>query len=891
MKQTGVSRLVVSIVFTLFSSELAYSEEQDLVFVGQHVNSTWSSEVSTFFSSAKSYAVVIGISNYIGKPNGGYPSLATEKDAQNVVDFLLNNQGYDYVHVLTDSAATKEKIESLMTDEIPSLVGPRDRFLFYFSGHGDEFVRPDTKEAFGFLPVYNSKVRVFSSMISMDDIRRWNQYLQARHVLFILDACFSGLAGVTKKGSPRIDQLTQPAHYLITAGTAGEETIASEKWNGSLFTHELISAVNDGVGATDGVISVFSLIDTIQSRVAAIKNNIGWQKGLTPQIRDIQGSDGAFFFQVASKGSEVLRQAGESQEKIASKGLNKDLSAASVPPSGTALMSQSVLAADGNRLATNLEQRDKAYADLAEAEKQAAASGDWAQVEKCLESIQKAAGEFPSDGRFQKLLDDTRKAATDLKQRDKTYAELADAEKQAAASGDAAQVEKSLETIQKAVGDFPNDSRFQLLLNETRRVATELEQRNKTYAELAAAVGSRDPLQVENSVPYIQRAIGDFPNDDRFQKLLEVTRNFASELQQQTYANLAAAQKQTARLGDRAKVEEFLASVRQAISKYPGDDRFQKLLADGRKVADDLDLHDKAYAELAAAERQAVASGDGAQIGKSVHDIEIAADLFPKDGRLQELLNEASKVWSDLVLRDKTYASLAFAEERAASSDDAAQVGRSLESLQQAAKDYPRDGRFQLLLNKAVDVSSELERRKALRDKTYSWLAIAEEQAVASGDAAEVARSLESLQQAAKDYPRDSRFQLLLNELRKVESDRRITLEDRHNVVDAQLVKSVDNIQRVANTQKGPGMMSAALTTQNAAVAGSQPSQDILDYLAKKNEAILNYHVGIPESKIHGGFIDLDALDAMNAATTPQKKPGGGSNPRRHHPKRSANGG
>jgi Caspase domain len=223
------------------------------------------------------------------------------------------------VHVITDSEATKDKIESIMTDEMPSLIDPRDRFLFYFSGHGDQYVRPDTKEPFGFLPVYDSHVRIFSTMISMDDIRRWNKYLQARHVLFVLDACFSGLAGADKKGSPIIDQLTQPAHHLITAGTSGEEAIASDEWEGSLFTHEWLSVVKEGVGASDGVISVFSLIDTIRAQVAAAKTNFGWKKGLTPQLRDLQGSDGAFFFQVTPNRFELSQ--GDKENRPQTKGL------------------------------------------------------------------------------------------------------------------------------------------------------------------------------------------------------------------------------------------------------------------------------------------------------------------------------------------------------------------------------------------------------------------------------------------------------------------------------------------------------------------------------------------------------------------------------------------
>jgi hypothetical protein len=82
----------------------------------------------------------------------------------------------------------------------------------------------------------------------------------------------------------------------------------------------------------------------------------------------------------------------------------------------------------------------------------------------------------------------------------------------------------------------------------------------------------------------------------------------------------------------------------------------------------------------------------------------------------------------------------------------------------------------------------------------------------------------------------------------------------------------------VANTQKGPGVMSAAWTTPNAVIAGTRPPQDILDYLGKKNEAILNYHVEIPD----------EALIRIDEAFTPQKNPAGSN--RRRHRNRPANG-
>jgi hypothetical protein len=139
-----------------------------------------------------------------------------------------------------------------MFDEMRSLVGRDDRFLFYWSGHGTQFVRSDNGAAYGFLPLFASKVSQFSSMVSMDDISRWNSYLEARHALFILDACLSGLAGANPKSDPRLDQLSLPARF-----------------------------------------------DDIQQRIVIEKQRAGWREQLTPQLKDLQGGGGAFFFTAA----------------------------------------------------------------------------------------------------------------------------------------------------------------------------------------------------------------------------------------------------------------------------------------------------------------------------------------------------------------------------------------------------------------------------------------------------------------------------------------------------------------------------------------------------------------------------------------------------------------
>jgi hypothetical protein len=287
---------------------------------------TWGRTVGGLFTSGKSVAVVIGISKYIGEQNGGYPPLLSAVgDADKMVKFLRDDAGFDTIYVLTDEDATKQKIDHLMTDEIPLVVGQFDRFLFYWSGHGDQMVTAD-KRALGFLPLADSKRGVFSTMVNMEDIARWNRYLSAQQALFVLDACLSGLAGSEEKGvqDSRLEQLSQSSRQLVTAGTDQENVIAGDKWTGSLFTDSFILGAKGAAQHSLGIVSLYSLIDYIQERVAIEKEGANWSKSLTPQVRKLSAGNGAFFFTPKANAPNIMGPlAGTPSQVPESKGMGQ----------------------------------------------------------------------------------------------------------------------------------------------------------------------------------------------------------------------------------------------------------------------------------------------------------------------------------------------------------------------------------------------------------------------------------------------------------------------------------------------------------------------------------------------------------------------------------------
>src|SRR5262245_33563134 len=295
MKPTALRSLFIA-SFVAATATCAAGREG--VFPNPRPDRTWGRTAGGIFTSGKSIAVVIGVSNYIGTRARGYPGLPTTKrDADKMLDFLLNDAGFDTVYLLTDEDATKVKIDKLMTDVIPTVVTGRDRFLFYWSGHGDQRFSGDGRP-FGFLPLADSKSKEFSAMVSMRDLERWDSYIEARQALFVLDACLSGLAGFQTKAplNPRLEQLSLPARHLITAGTKDEFVIASDRWGGSLFTDSFILGAKGQARSPSGIVSLPVLLDFIQERVARERQLVNWSKSLTPQIQSLQHGEGYFFF-------------------------------------------------------------------------------------------------------------------------------------------------------------------------------------------------------------------------------------------------------------------------------------------------------------------------------------------------------------------------------------------------------------------------------------------------------------------------------------------------------------------------------------------------------------------------------------------------------------------
>ncbi len=217
----------------------------------------------------RSWAVVIGIDAYGDLPRLG----GAVRDATKVSDYL-QAQGFD-VTLLTDAGATRAAITELVGDRLPSKVGSDDRVLIYFAGHG--LSRGEGDSAMGYLmPVEAKRASPASTAISMAELQRWFAQYKSKHVLYVADACYSGLSigtrsvGLSPETRDYVRHVTQrPVRVALVAGNSGQE--AHEYQGHGLFTFFLLQGLQGGADANkDGLVTTDELAAFVKPNVAQI---------------------------------------------------------------------------------------------------------------------------------------------------------------------------------------------------------------------------------------------------------------------------------------------------------------------------------------------------------------------------------------------------------------------------------------------------------------------------------------------------------------------------------------------------------------------------------------------------------------------------------------------
>lgn len=208
---------------------------------------------------AESRALIIGINKY----QHASPLIHACNDATAVAKTLVEQFSFpkSNVELLLDAKAKRESIlRCFLRYADSATVGADDRILVFFAGHGHTVSgrRGET----GFLVPVDGKVDDLATLIRWDELTRNADLVPAKHMLFLMDACYGGLAltrTTIPPGSMRFlkDMLQRYARQVLTAGKADEAVSDSggTRAGHSIFTSHLLDGMEGSAAPPGGIIT------------------------------------------------------------------------------------------------------------------------------------------------------------------------------------------------------------------------------------------------------------------------------------------------------------------------------------------------------------------------------------------------------------------------------------------------------------------------------------------------------------------------------------------------------------------------------------------------------------------------------------------------------------
>jgi peptidoglycan/xylan/chitin deacetylase (PgdA/CDA1 family)/uncharacterized caspase-like protein len=243
----------------------------------------------------ESWAVIIGVNDYQSWPKLRY----AVNDATAIEETLVNKFGFkrDHIRKLIDRDATRQRIMQVLGDEFTDVnkVQREDRVFFFFAGHGATRTFGDGRQIGFIVPVDADRENYVSTAISMTQLRDASDLIAAKHIYFVMDSCYSGLAlsrgvGVFSRDRTYLEEVTRrTARQILTAGGADQQVADDGPGGHSVFTWALLQGL-DGKADLDGngVITASELGAYISPIVASFSKQ-------TPSVGNMVGSEGGEF--------------------------------------------------------------------------------------------------------------------------------------------------------------------------------------------------------------------------------------------------------------------------------------------------------------------------------------------------------------------------------------------------------------------------------------------------------------------------------------------------------------------------------------------------------------------------------------------------------------------
>ena len=242
----------------------------------------------------ESWAAIIGIDDYVNWQKLQYAA----HDAEGVKDELIQKYNFkpDHVFTLLNGQATRQNILTLLGDKLgdPTVVQHEDRVFVFYAGHGATRKLASGRELGYIIPVDADLTNLEGTAISMTNFQDISEAIPAKHVLFVMDSCYSGLALMRGGGAlPSLNYLNEisrrEARQMFTAGGADQQ-VADNGPNGhSVFTWTLLQGLDGRADLNgDGVITATELADYVAPAVSALSRQ-------TPAFGNLPGTEGGDF--------------------------------------------------------------------------------------------------------------------------------------------------------------------------------------------------------------------------------------------------------------------------------------------------------------------------------------------------------------------------------------------------------------------------------------------------------------------------------------------------------------------------------------------------------------------------------------------------------------------
>jgi tetratricopeptide (TPR) repeat protein len=199
--------------------------------------------------------------------------------------------------MLLNGDATRERILATLGDEFTDgkKIQRDDRVFVFFAGHGATRSFDENRQLGFIVPVDADPSNYYATAISMTSLREASDLIAAKHIYFVMDSCYSGLAltraaGMFSKDRSYLDEISRrSSRQILTAGGADQQVADDGPGGHSVFTWTLLEGLQGKADLDgNGVITASELGAYVSPIVASFAKQ-------TPAVGNLVGSEGGEF--------------------------------------------------------------------------------------------------------------------------------------------------------------------------------------------------------------------------------------------------------------------------------------------------------------------------------------------------------------------------------------------------------------------------------------------------------------------------------------------------------------------------------------------------------------------------------------------------------------------